>query len=376
MTSTSWNQRRRVLVLGSGIIGLTTAIRLAERGHKVLIWSKDRSPNLTSDGSGGYWMPFHIEPEELVNEWSIEALRVFRNQSKQYGKECGIHIFPGRVLHEHLPNQVPYWTHYVNMRIVTSPDQVPKEFEGAWKFESPIVNMDVYMPWLEKQARTLGVEILSPRTVGPRLIDAALDAYRHFAAEVLINCTGLGSRELCNDKSVIPGRGATLRVLSNTRKQQRPREFITTSSGPFSSNELPTYILPRGDNLYTLGGTYYENDWNTQVSPEEVVDIQRRCSLLLPEIKDAPVVRTWAGLRPVRPQVRLEYEILDEDNIPLIIHNYGHGGKFFFLIQKKVKYKLYQGAGVTVSWGCAKHVVSLLEDCYAAKERRMLASRL
>ncbi|GJQ13406.1 hypothetical protein GpartN1_g5197.t1 [Galdieria partita] len=355
-TGISWNRRRRVLVLGSGVIGLTTAIRLAESGHKVLIWSKERSPNLTSDGSGGYWMPFHIEPEEWVNEWSIEALRVFRNQLKCYGKECGVNIYPGRVLHEQLPKHIPYWTRYVNMRTVTSPDQVPKYFQGAWKFESPIVNMDVYMPWLEKQARSLGVEILSPLTVGPRLIDAALAAYRHFAADVLINCTGLGSRELCNDKSVIPGRGATIRVQSNMKRQ---REFVTTSSGPFSSNELPTYILPRGDNLFTLGGTYFENDWNTQVGPEEAMDIQRRCSLLVPEIKDAPVVCTWAGLRPVRPQVRLEYEILDEDNVPLIIHNYGHGG-----------------AGVTVSWGCAKHVVTLLEDLNAVNERRMLSSRL
>lgn len=37
---------------------------------------------------------------------------------------------------------------------------------------------------------------------------------------------------------------------------------------------------------------------------------------------------------------------------------------------------IYSGAGVTVSWGCAKHVVTLLEDWNAAKEGKVLASKL
>eukprot|EP00871_Galdieria_phlegrea_P005611 jgi/Galph1/6050/GphlegSOOS_G4649.1 len=352
------NNKKRILILGSGVIGLTTAIRLAENGHKVLIWSEKTSPDLTSDGSGGYWMPFHIEPLQLVNHWSLEALRVFKSQAKDSSSGCGVHIFTGRVLHEQLPGDIPEWTRYVDMRVLTAPHpEVPKGFQGAWKFDSPIVNMDVYMPWLEKQAKKLGVEILSPIVAGPRLIDAALAAYRHFSAQILVNCTGLGSRELCQDKSVIPGRGATVRVKSPANL--RCREFVTTSSGPFSSNELPTYVLPRGNQLFTLGGTYFENDWNTTVSIEEAKDIQRRCSLLVPEMANAQVMSTWAGLRPVRPQVRLECEVLEEDRVPLVIHNYGHGG-----------------AGVTVSWGCAQHVVSLIAEHFAPMENRTYASRL
>lgn len=45
------------------------------------------------------------------------------------------------------------------------------------------------------------------------------------------------------------------------------------------------------------------------------------------------------GLRPVRPSVRLEAEVLDGGVV--LVHNYGHGG-----------------AGVTLSWGCALEVTA------------------
>ena len=46
------------------------------------------------------------------------------------------------------------------------------------------------------------------------------------------------------------------------------------------------------------------------------------------------------GLRPFRPQVRLEAE--PSGSGPLVVHNYGHGG-----------------AGVTLSWGCAREAAGL-----------------
>jgi D-amino-acid oxidase len=54
------------------------------------------------------------------------------------------------------------------------------------------------------------------------------------------------------------------------------------------------------------------------------------------------VLEHRAGLRPWRPEVRLEMETVGG---AAVIHNYGHGG-----------------AGVTLSWGCADRVVELAEE--------------
>ena len=58
----------------------------------------------------------------------------------------------------------------------------------------------------------------------------------------------------------------------------------------------------------------------------------------MPALRDARVLRHKVGLRPVRPAVRLE-------RVGEVVHCYGHGG-----------------AGVTLSWGAAEEVASLVEE--------------
>jgi D-amino-acid oxidase len=96
----------------------------------------------------------------------------------------------------------------------------------------------------------------------------------------------------------------------------------------------PTYVIPRTHDV-VLGGTDHVGEWDRSPSPEVAADIVRRAGALVPEVAGARVLRHKVGLRPARPEVRLE-------RIGDVIHCYGHGG-----------------AGVTLSWGCADEVVGL-----------------
>jgi D-amino-acid oxidase len=69
--------------------------------------------------------------------------------------------------------------------------------------------------------------------------------------------------------------------------------------------------------------------------------IIERCADLVPELRGVEVLEHLAGLRPVRPTVRLEAEPATGDT-PRVIHNYGHGG-----------------SGITLAWGCADDVAEL-----------------
>jgi|SRR5580704_7923258 D-amino-acid oxidase len=64
-----------------------------------------------------------------------------------------------------------------------------------------------------------------------------------------------------------------------------------------------------------------------------------RCAAIEPRLRGAAVIGHRVGLRPTRPEIRVEAEQVGGS---LLIHNYGHGG-----------------AGVTVSWGCAAEVATL-----------------
>jgi D-amino-acid oxidase len=151
-------------------------------------------------------------------------------------------------------------------------------------------------------------------------------------AHTVVNCTGLGARELVGDDQMTPIRGQIVRV-SNPGLER----CVSDEGHP----EGPTYIIPRTQDC-VLGGTAEEGCWDTTPDPETAEGILRRCTALEPRLSDASVLEHKVGLRPGRPAIRLERE--DIANGSVCVHNYGHGG-----------------AGVTLSWGCAEESVALVE---------------
>ena len=107
-------------------------------------------------------------------------------------------------------------------------------------------------------------------------------------------------------------------------------------------NDGHPYIIPQGDTV-VLGGTFQLDDWDETVRQEDTDSILRLCRKCLPALDDIQHARVQVGLRPFRDGgVRLEHE-RTADGIDLV-HCYGHSG-----------------AGVTLSWGCAKDVVDIVK---------------
>ena len=58
-------KQQRVVVVGGGAVGLTTALALLQSGFSnVLVCAKAFSPDTTSDGAGAIWRPFEMGVEE------------------------------------------------------------------------------------------------------------------------------------------------------------------------------------------------------------------------------------------------------------------------------------------------------------------------
>ena len=147
------------------------------------------------------------------------------------------------------------------------------------------------------------------------------------AFDIIVNCTGLGARKLCHDESVTPIRGQVALLETDTRMPI------------YMDNETPLYIVPRKDAMI-VGGTYERDVYELITEPETLERILANAYNVFPQLKQHKVIGNWAGLRPYRPQVRIEHEAGTN-----IIHNYGHGG-----------------SGFTLSFGCADDVVKLIEQ--------------
>ena len=132
-----------------------------------------------------------------------------------------------------------------------------------------------------------------------------------------------------------PIRGQIVRVRNPGIKR-----FVLDEENP----EGVTYIVPRSGDCI-LGGTAEEGEWGLQPDPETAAAILRRCTQLQPRLKGVKVLEHKVGLRPGRPEIRLEHE---DGPIPRI-HNYGHGG-----------------SGITLSWGCAEETLRLVQEALGA----------
>ncbi|KAL2712211.1 D-aspartate oxidase [Vespula squamosa] len=335
-------EKMRVAIVGAGVIGLTSALALKETfpEYQVTIFSSAFTPDTTGDGSAGLWGPFLLgdTPKEDIFKWAGRTHRLFEKLWRTgLAKETGLCLLPIiRVTSENNhTNEIPwiklvYGIHSLTIDELKKLNEEHKSnYVNGWHFVTYICEPTRFLPWLTNKFIALGGK-LKRRTIRDlgELID---DGY-----EIVINCSGLGARELVNDDTVTAVRGQ----ISRVKAPWVMHSFLVDDDDCY-------YVIPNIDNV-VLGGTHQEDDYDLQVREKDTKFIYEGCYRILPSLKKAEILRSWVGLRPGRPKVRLEAEILESKTNGKkchVIHNYGHGG-----------------AGLTLSWGCALDVVEIVQN--------------
>jgi D-amino-acid oxidase len=209
---------------------------------------------------------------------------------------------------------------------------LPGGFAAGWRYTAPLVRMPAYLGYLRARLEAAGGRIEAGLV---RSLPAVAAEHR---ARAVVNCTGSGARDLTGDQALRAFRGQVV-VAENPGLTEF---FIGLPDG---TAEL-VYLFPHGD-VVVLGGTEVADDWNPQPVPAVAGRILRDCTAAEPRLAGARVLGHLVGLRPFRPRVRLEAEPPGPARAghgpdPAVVHNYGHGG-----------------AGITLSWGCAREAAAL-----------------
>jgi D-amino-acid oxidase len=308
-----------VTVIGAGVIGLTTAICLAEAGARVAVHAAEPPAGTTSIAAGALWGPHLVGSDERVAGWAEVTLAKFR----ELDGHAFVHEAAG-ITATTEADEVPEVAATAASPVECDPGQVPPGYRAAWRIIAPLVSMPEYLAYLhDRYLRAGGAPIV--RVSYPALPDAA-GAARADGCRVLVNCAGSGARRLVPDPLVVPFRGQVVVA----RNPGLTEFFVGVGAAAL---EL-TYFFPHGDRI-VLGGTEQEGDWSLEPDPVTARRIVSACAAVEPALADADVIAHRVGLRPFRPQVRLEAERSADGTV--IVHNYGHGG-----------------SGVTLSWGCAE----------------------
>ena len=310
--------RADALVVGAGVAGLTTAISLAEAGLATRVVAADPPSRTTSAAAGAVWGPVLCGPPERCREWAQVGLSVLESLVDE--PAAAVRQVRGRQVSVE-PASPPEWLDLLpGGARMCSAGELPDGFTSGWWYTAPVVTMPPYLDYLRARYEAAGGSI----AIEPVASLASL------AAPVVVNCTGVGARDLVPDPSVVPVRGQVV-VVRNPGIE----EF-------FIARELHgsdyVYLFPHGD-VVLLGGTAEEGAWDWPARPAVSERILRDCTAAFPRLRGAEVVAERVGLRPYRPTVRLEAEPLSGGRV--LWHNYGHGG-----------------GGVTISWGCAREITA------------------
>jgi D-amino-acid oxidase len=310
----------RVVVVGAGVVGLSCAVRLAEAGFEVEVVARDAPLDTTSAVAAAIWYPYRAFPYERVLGWSRTTFAELASLAATEAA-AGIRMRWGLELLRRADPPLPWWSDAVPDLEVVEGAGVPAGYRRGWRFRAPVVDMPRYLPWLEARLAR----------AGGRLTSADVEDLAPLGS-VVVNCAGLGARELAGDPTVEPLRGQVVVV-----EQVGMAEWVIDDTDPAH----PTYVVPRTDEI-VLGGTDDAGVWDLAPDPAVAESILRRAGALVPQLAGARVIRHRVGLRPVRPSVRLEPEQRPGQTV---VHCYGHGG-----------------SGVTLSWGCADEVLGLIRS--------------
>lgn len=301
-----------ITVVGAGVVGLSTALALEEHGHSVCVVTAATEDATTSAVAGACWFPYRAGPPDRVAAWAAETRSWFDELAAD--PATGVAPITGYEItaEDGLDPPRPWWAAY------TPVCRAPAPVTGAplaWQYPSAGIEPARFLPWLRSRLR-------GPIEHRP-VADLAGEP-----GDVVVNCTGLAARELTGD-GVITGLFGQV-VITEVGGVDRS-VTITDERDP----EALFYVIPRRDEL-VLGGCSLP--WPPGAPPAIDPELTRRIlaqaralGLAVGEVK-----RVRAGLRPFRPEVRLE-------RCGRILHNYGHGG-----------------AGYTLSRGCAQEVARLV----------------
>jgi D-amino-acid oxidase len=312
------------LVLGAGVIGLTSAICLADAGLRVAVQAAEAPGATTSVAAGALWGRHLVGLDDRVPRWADETRAVLAGLDET----AGAHACDG-VAAVAEPEAGPP-DDGLEYR-PCAPGTLPPGYAAGWRVTALLVAMPPYLAYLADRFRRAGGALLPRRTFG-----TLAEATASSPAPVIVNCPGAGARELVPDPSVTPVRGQVA-VVANPGISEF---FVGEGTDP----DDITYLFPHGETV-VLGGTQEHGNDSRVPDPATAERILAAAAAVEPRLAGAAVLSHRVGLRPARPRVRLEAEASGGRHV---VHNYGHGG-----------------AGVSLAWGCAADAARLVQAVLA-----------
>ena len=244
-----------VAVLGSGVMGLSTARLVQEAGFPVTIYTAALPPDTTSNVAGGQFHPYAVFADDSITpafkaQFSRALDYSWRRFQIMVGEDYGIRWLPTYVERDSTEAQLLATFPPIN-RMLTSAEH-PFPLDHVLRYDTMYVEVGRYLRQMIRDVEIAGGKVELRRFATPQDLAALPET-------LVFNCTGLGSRDLFSDADLHPARGQ-LAIL-----EPQPDIHYALTGGP-------GYMFPRPDGIL-LGGTFELDQWDATPQPDTIAKI-------------------------------------------------------------------------------------------------------
>ncbi|KAK6464842.1 hypothetical protein DFJ63DRAFT_93855 [Scheffersomyces coipomensis] len=351
---------KKIVVLGAGVIGLTSALLLKkwDSNYDITVVGAhlpgDIDIDYTSPFAGANWHSFADADDLRLQNFDkpgyYKLIELAENEPKSgIWVKDNISYVTDIQFKSQGSNPVsflPWFKDFVHEFKILDKSELPDGIAFGYKFKGVIISVPIYLNYLLQENLSIGNKVHRIAKI------KNINEVRHYhssglKADFVINCTGLLANTISGFKETkrnFPVRGQVLHVRNHAKNE------VSVEGFPNLNNEM-LYLMPRKEGGCIIGGCFLQEFANTKVDEALTKRIIERAIKYVPELIDPnyknnptsiDIIRTNVGLRPFRESgARVE---IDEDN-DWLIHNYGAGGGG------------YQG-----SYGMCREVVRLLYE--------------
>ena len=289
-----------VAIVGGGIMGLSLALGLRKHGAEVVVIDKSEPGREASSAAAGMIAHCDQHTHELLRPLAVASAALYPEFVHEIEDESGIRADlrrEGAILFLSGEEEFPLLE---GMRRLDS-----TEIHRLEPRLSPPLDEAVFAPELSVDPRALtagcikaahhrGIHVVSGSAVSEvevtKLGVAAVCTERtRYPARKVVNCAGAWAGQVGPHKfPTWPVKGQILCVLSTAVKHVvRLPGFV--------------YLVPRSDGRMLIGSTMEEAGFDKRVTTDVIQKLHQAAANLVPDIGEARMLETWAGLRPGTP---------------------------------------------------------------------------
>jgi glycine oxidase len=291
----SWD----VIIAGGGIIGLSVSIALRKSGARVLVVERGEPGREASSAAGGMLVDNSFETNPALQPLATLSARMYPEFVHEIETESGLKVDlrdQGTIIFPP-PERLHERSGFRNAASLAELEPALAENSRiAFHLKERSVDPSALTAAAVKAAKHRGVDFSSGDpvitvNVSNGGVTGLTTTKTTFLAPRVINCAGAWAGQIAPHKfPTRPVKGQMLCLAAPSR---------TLLSHVVRAPEV--YLIPRSDGRIVVGTTVEEAGFDKRTDVPTIQRLYRAAIKMIPALRDAKILKDWAGLRPGTP---------------------------------------------------------------------------